>query len=378
MQKGVFTTWIKELCALVFVQTIQAFILAIVLSIILTFIKDNGSKVSEQATVQSLGVLCIILLTSLTKMEQITKKIFGLDSGLLQNKPPHGLMASYMALKAAGRIFNNIPKMAGGIGNIIGAGTDKKKANAKMLTRLNKKGIDKNGNPIGSSPQINAPTGENNLLAGESNLLEGNEYYEKAKQAKKNGDMDGYRENMGIQAGINKAKKEMAQNATVPSRLNKSAAVGMDISVPKSRPQFEKDAEKIMDAYDDEIAKAKEKRRQGIQKIVSGAAETVGAGIGGMAGLSIGSISGLATGDIDQVPKAMAYGIGAGDALGENLTKAVSSVAQGAKARAKASSNLDKQLSQMENTLKIQNNKRESQAKRTRAIMQKMDKNSQV
>ena len=142
--------------------------------------------------------------------------------------------------------------------------------------------------------------------------------------------------------------------------------------------RFEKDAEKIMDAYDDEIAKAKEKRRQGIQKIVSGAAETVGAGIGGMAGLSIGSISGLATGDLDQVPKAMAYGIGAGDALGENLTKAVSTVAQGAKARAKASSNLDKQLAQMENTLKIQNNKRESQAKRTRAIMQKMDKNSQV
>ena len=170
----------------------------------------------------------------------------------------------------------------------------------------------------------------------------------------------------------------MAQNATVPSRLNKSADVGMDISVPNSRPQFEKDAEKIMDAYDDEIAKAKEKRRQGIQKIVSGAAETVGAGIGGMAGLSIGSISGLATGDLDQVPKAMAYGIGAGDALGENLTKAVSTVAQGAKARAKASSNLDKQLAQMENTLKIQNNKRESQAKRTRAIMQKMDKNSQV
>lgn len=33
--------------------------------------------------------------------------------------------------------------MAGGIGNIIGAGTDKKKANAKMLTRLNKKELTK-------------------------------------------------------------------------------------------------------------------------------------------------------------------------------------------------------------------------------------------
>lgn len=143
MQKGVFTTWLKELCALVFVQTIQAFILAIVLSILITFIVPSDGKFENTDDVAALGVLCIILLTSLTKMEQITKKIFGLDSGLLQNKPPHGLMASYMALKAAGRIFNNIPKMASGVGNIIGAGTDKKKANAKMLTRLNKKGIDK-------------------------------------------------------------------------------------------------------------------------------------------------------------------------------------------------------------------------------------------
>lgn len=115
MQKGVFTTWVKELCALVFVQTIQAFILAIVISIIITFIAPNTSgdkiaKLTDADSVSALGILCIVLLTSLTKMEQITKKIFGLDSGILQNKPPHGLMASYMALKAVGRVFNNVPK----------------------------------------------------------------------------------------------------------------------------------------------------------------------------------------------------------------------------------------------------------------------------
>ena len=355
MQKGVFTTWIKELCALVFVQTIQAFILAIVLSIILTFIKDNGSKVSEQATVQSLGVLCIILLTSLTRMEQITKKIFVLYSGILQNKPPHGLMASYMALKSVGRIFNNIPKMAGGIGGIIGAGTDKKKANAAMLSRLNKKGLDKNGNPVnGGSPQVNEATGENNLL-------DGNEYYEKAKQAKLNGDMDGYRRNMGIQAEINKAKNAMAQNATTPSRLN-----NMD--------KAQDDYLKIMDKYDDEISKAKAKRRQGIQDLASGITETAGAIVGGTAGLSVGLMSGLATNDYDQIHKAAAYGIGAGDALGENLTKAVSAASRGISSKAKASSNLDKQLAQMEANLKITNSKRESQAKRVKNITTKIEK----
>lgn len=355
MQKGVFTTWIKELCALVFVQTIQAFILAIVLSIILTFIAPTDGMITSQDSVSALGILCIILLTSLTKMEQITKKIFGLDSGILQNKPPHGLMASYMALKSVGRIFNNIPKMAGGIGGIIGAGTDKKKANATMLTRLSRKGLDKNGNPVNvASPQVNEATGENNLL-------DGNEYYEKAKKAKLSGDMDGYRDNINIQAGINKAKKAMAQNATQPSRLN-----NMD--------KAQDDYYKIMDKYDDEISKAKEKRRKSIQEIASGITETAGAVAGGTAGLSVGLISGLATNDLDQISKATAYGIGAGDALGENLTKAVSSVSTGIKARNTASSNLDKQLAQMEANLKINNSKRESQAKRVKNITTKIEK----
>lgn len=361
MQKGVFTTWIKELCALVFVQTIQAFILAIVLSIILTFLfptidESTGvATVSDQSSVSALGVLCIILLTSLTKMEQITKKIFGLDSGILQNKPPHGLMASYMALKSLGRVFNNIPKMAGGIGGIIGAGTDKKKAQATMLSRLDKRGLDKNGNPVnGAAPQVNEGTGENNLL-------DGNEYYEKAKQAKQNGDMDGYRRNMGIQAGINKAKNAMAQNATSPSRLNK-----MD--------KTQDDYLKIMDKYDDEISKAKAKRRQGFQDLASGFAETAAATVGGGVGLSAGLISGLATNDLDQISKATAYGIGTGDALGENLAKAVSTVSTGVSSKVRTNSALDKQISKMEQNLKITNSKRESQAKRIKNITTKIEK----
>lgn len=341
MQKGVFTTWIKELCALVFVQTIQAFILAIVLSIILTFLfpeKDPNTGVAtitSQDSVSALGVLCIVLLTSLTKMEQITKKIFGLDSGILQNKPPHGLAATMLALKSVGRVFNNVPKMIGGIGSAtLGAGLDKKKARSAMLGRLQKRGLDQNGNPInGDSPQVNPSSGDNNLL-------DNNEYYEKAKKAMENN------------AAVNNAK-----------------------SSPRLYTDKDKDNYlKIMDQYDDAISKAKEKRRKGLENFASGAAETLGAGIGGMTGLSIGAISGLATGDLDQIPKAAAYGIGVGDAAGENLTKAVSAAASGIKSRAKVNSNLDKQLAQMERNLKINNEHRGSQAKRVKNITQKIEK----
>lgn len=372
MQKGVFTTWVKELCALVFVQTIQAFILAIVISIIITFIAPNTSgdkiaKLTDADSVSALGILCIVLLTSLTKMEQITKKIFGLDSGILQNKPPHGLMASYMALKAVGRVFNNVPKMIGGIGSAtLGAGLDKKKANSAMLTRLQRKGLDKSGNPLPGAKQI--ASGDSGSQSGGSDSVEDREYYNKAMEAKKRGDMAGYHRNMGIQAGINKARKSVAQGGGT------SSSSGGTSSSDKVRDDYYK----IMDKYDDELAKAKEKRRKGIQDAFSGGIETIGAAAGGMVGLSIGSVSGLATGDLDQIHKATAYGIGVGDALGEHLTSAVASATTSIKSRASVNKKLDNQIAQMEKNLKIQNNTRENQAKRVRNITQKIEKNNSI
>lgn len=385
MQKGVFTTWVKELCALVFVQTIQAFILAIVISIIITFIAPNTSgdkiaKLTDADSVSALGILCIVLLTSLTKMEQITKKIFGLDSGILQNKPPHGLMASYMALKAVGRVFNNVPKMVGGIGSAtLGAGLDKKKANSAMLTRLKRKGLDKNGNTLGGSKPI-AGVGGLPSAAGDSSNNDSNNinkwddtHFKNAKEAYKSGDMDKYQKEMELQNAVDEARREYSQ------KLAGSIISGSGSGSGSSKKQDKvDDFYKIMDKYDDELAKAKEKRRKGIQDAFSGGIETIGAAAGGMVGLSIGSVSGLATGDLDQIHKAAAYGIGVGDALGENLTNAVASATTSIKSRASVNKKLDNQIAQMEKNLKIQNNTRENQAKRVRNITQKIEKNNGI
>lgn len=381
MQKGVFTTWVKELCALVFVQTIQAFILAVVISIIITFIAPNTSgdkiaKLTDADSVSALGILCIVLLTSLTKMEQITKKIFGLDSGILQNKPPHGLMASYMALKAVGRVFNNVPKVVGGIGSAtLGAGLDKKKANSAMLTRLKRKGLDKNGNTLGGSKPI-AGVGGLPSAAGDSSNNDSNNinkwddtHYKNAKEAYKSGDMDKYQKEMELQNAVDEARREYSQKLA-----------GAIISGSGSSKKQDKvdDYYKIMEKYDDELAKAKEKRRKGIQDAFSGGIETIGAAAGGMVGLSIGSVSGLATGDLDQIHKATAYGIGVGDALGDHLTNAVASATTSIKSRASVNKKLDNQIAQMEKNLKIQNNTRENQAKRVRNITQKIEKNNSI
>lgn len=381
MQKGVFTTWVKELCALVFVQTIQAFILAVVISIIITFIAPNTSgdkiaKLTDADSVSALGILCIVLLTSLTKMEQITKKIFGLDSGILQNKPPHGLMASYMALKAVGRVFNNVPKVVGGIGSAtLGAGLDKKKANSAMLTRLKRKGLDKNGNTLGGSKPI-AGVGGLPSAAGDSSNNDSNNinkwddtHYKNAKEAYKSGDMDKYQKEMELQNAVDEARREYSQKL--------AGAIISGLGSSKKQDKVD-DYYKIMDKYDDELAKAKEKRRKGIQDAFSGGIETIGAAAGGMVGLSIGSVSGLATGDLDQIHKATAYGIGVGDALGEHLTNAVASATTSIKSRASVNKKLDNQIAQMEKNLKIQNNTRENQAKRVRNITQKIEKNNSI
>lgn len=379
MQKGVFTTWVKELCALVFVQTIQAFILAIVISIIITFIAPNTSgdkiaKLTDADSVSALGILCIVLLTSLTKMEQITKKIFGLDSGILQNKPPHGLMASYMALKAVGRVFNNVPKVVGGIGSAtLGAGLDKKKANSAMLTRLKRKGLDKNGNTLGGSKPIAGVGGLSSAAGDNSNNINewDDTHYKNAKEAYKSGDMDKYQKEMELQNAVDEARREYSQ------KLAGSIISGSGSGSSKKQDKVD-DFYKIMDKYDDELAKAKEKRRKGIQDAFSGGIETIGAAAGGMVGLSIGSVSGLATGDLDQIHKATAYGIGVGDALGEHLTNAVASATTNIKSRASVNKKLDNQIAQMEKNLKIQNNTRENQAKRVRNITQKIEKNNSI
>lgn len=282
MQKGVFTTWIKELCALVFVQTIQAFILAIVLSIILTFLfpkKDaNGvATITSQDSVSALGVLCIVLLTSLTKMEQITKKIFGLDSGILQNKPPHGLMASYMALKAAGRMFNNIPKIASGVSGLVGARTDKKKVQA----RFNNK--------------------RNNMLGGNSGAPQ-----------------------LG---GGGTGGADGADSPAEPLENSGRAGSGGSLG-GGATPQFrngykQKDLDALEDKYEEQLAAIKKQRKEARNKILSGTLETGGAITGAFGGAAVGLASGLATGDLDQIPKAIGYGIGAGDAVGEATANAI-------------------------------------------------------
>ena len=373
MQKGVFTTWIKELCALVFVQTIQAFILAIVLSIMLTFLlpyktDDGKASITSQDTVSALGVLCIVLLTSLTKMEQITKKIFGLDSGILQNKPPHGLMTSFLALKAASKALNNVPKVIGGIGKISSGGLDRRKARNANLTRLKRAGLDTNGKPAIGGGSDNSPSEAMPANATEQDL-DTKEYYQKPLEAKKKGDIAGYHKNMGIQAGLNKAQKNASLN---PSQAITTKSTPKDVS---------KDYWKIMDKFDDELSKAKAKQSEGAKELLSGLTETAGSITGALGGLSVGLTTGLATGDLDQIPKAIGFGVGIGDTVGKSVIDAGSAVKRGTQninSHIKATKELNDNLAKMEKSLQIQKKNKMNAAARFKDVQKAIKQNNNI
>lgn len=368
MQKGVFSTWLKELCALVFIQTIQAFVLAIVLSIMLTFLlpyKDDGGKavISSQAQVSALGVLCIVLLTSLTKMEQIVKKIFGLESGLMKEKPPHGLMTSFLALKAAGRALNNIPKIATGAGKVISGKMDVKKAQNRNLTRLARAGIGTGGSTMSAASQ-NAGENSPALPEGENQNAEAGANGRTSNSA----------------SGNNAGSRSGAHNRNASSRPA-AAAVPSAASAKSSNKDINKDYWKIMDKYDDEIDKAKEKRREGLKEMASGLSETVGSINGAIAGAAVGLTSGLSTGDLDQIPKAIGFGVGAGDRVGEMTVNAVDSVRTNIntlKKNRKTINELNDNLAKMERNLQIQRDGKVKAATRFKAIQEEIKRSNSI
>ena len=71
---GVLNNWIREFCTLVFTQTIQAFLYAVIISVILLgMTKDNNVSADDYNA--SLGLMCTFALMSIFKVEkQYTKE----------------------------------------------------------------------------------------------------------------------------------------------------------------------------------------------------------------------------------------------------------------------------------------------------------------
>lgn len=112
MNKGIFSSWFREFATLVFTQTVQAFLLAIVMSIIVSCLSEaNGNGINAA------GLLAIIALSSFGKIEMLVKNIFGVTSGFGDPslKNGRGITAGTMlAWRGGKRLLDNGDKMIKG------------------------------------------------------------------------------------------------------------------------------------------------------------------------------------------------------------------------------------------------------------------------
>ena len=129
MKGNVFSKWLQEFCSLVFVQTIQAFILAMIMTIVISAMNAGGNSDSSEV-LYSTGILAIVALTSISKIEELVKNIFGLQGGLgdkaNMKNGAGALVGTMMAARFAKRFLDNGQKMASGVKGVFDANTQRR------------------------------------------------------------------------------------------------------------------------------------------------------------------------------------------------------------------------------------------------------------
>ncbi len=279
MKKDVFMVWLKEFCSLIFTQTVQAFLLAIIMSVVVAT-ATNDTIEEQDVAVSATGIIAIIALSSISKVELLVKKIFGVESQFGDPSMRNGMGAlagSLIAAKLAGRALNNVPKMASGL-----KGLDTRKARANALAKRNRDLAAAAGGKAGGS----------GVAAGNMAL----------QQAGGTGGSGTSTSSTGAGGGNVQNVAATAQGAARDSKL--------------TAEKFNK----INDDYEKAISEINKNRRESLKKLASGALETATLPAGAIGGLTVG----LATGD--NPLKAAGVGIGATDYISEKFVSGVSAV----------------------------------------------------
>jgi hypothetical protein len=256
----IFSVWIKELATLIFVQSLQALLMTVMLFVVIKlYITASDDSVAQQ----SMGVYAIFIMALIPKIELLVKKIFGLGSGVMDDSIMGGkrsLLKTGLALKLGSSVLNNAGKVIGGVGMMAGAG----------LAGIRQNRIAKNNDEAAK-------------IKGETNKLK-----------------------LGNRSSNNNS-----------SALNRIAGDGLgNYSLDDLTSAI-----KTANAPDyDELNRQKkheimQRGLKGLQQATSGIVETGGA----MAGAAVGATIGLGTGG-DDVFQDMLIGAGLGDKAGHLVT----------------------------------------------------------
>lgn len=319
---GPLSAWIREFTTLVFVQTVQAFIFAIIILLIMSAMEPPTDTAEADDYNVGVGLMCVFALTSLFKVEEIVKKIFGLQA----TKADHSnaiksIAKTAFAVKLGKRVLDNGKKITGGVKQIADARKGSLKNKERYKEDLNDLGIkDPNATKVEAQ--------KDNTLLGDSTRVATAPMYK------------GFDPNKSTLLPDSGAAKSTNSRA-IPT---KDAAPGVDVSAPasnnvstenssgaKKSGEFDfvdnalnsnelnaKTQQKLRSLkrqYEDKEKEFKKQRRQGIESIAKGVVESGGA----LLGAPIAAVLGGADGNLDEALQGLVAGAGIGDSIGETV-----------------------------------------------------------
>lgn len=308
--KGIFGPWFKELATLIFTQTIQAFLLAIIMSIIVGALSASNGAGSAYGA----GLLAVIALSQFGKIELLIKNIFGVTSqfnaGSMESGKG-GLLGAWAAMKGAKHLANNAGKIVGGTVGGIKSGIHTRSLMAQRKGLQAEVDADQEAFNLAEGKVKDA---QNTLISGaDTAMTEAGKGYlrEEGAKASRDGTTSGGGSGSGL--GISNADikgLELAirkqTEATAKLAANQAKLDAKKNSMKEKQEKLTGSQERLK-ALDAQIMESKKKTSDRLAMARSGLAETAAAIPAGVVGASVG----LAGGDIG---KAVTYGIGAAGA----------------------------------------------------------------
>lgn len=373
---NVLTNWIREFTLIVMVQTIQAFLFAIIMVLIVksghAYVNDSDES-SENAGM-AMGIVGIVGLASIAKLEDLVKKMLGTGPSVTDPSLRGGMKSfatGMLAARMAGRVTNNLGNITGGVRKVA---SSPKQEKAYLQKRQNvmqlKTGISGSetpeqlealgkgtGFPIAGAAAAGAIAGAASgrkgappVAAGSTVPLGVNNLDHLSDEDKKRAKalLDERQDLLGAQPSsvdpntlLNGSKVLGTPAGQKEARLNEidnqlkglgalpnvnmptgggadmgAVAAGIGPSAADLKQMSRSDliaTQNLLDGYDEKLAEIKKQKTEGIQDIVKGFTGTAGALAGGITGAAVGA----ALGEMDDVVKAAGAGIGVGDFIGE-------------------------------------------------------------
>lgn len=288
---GALSSWLREFTALVFTQTIQAFIYAIIISIILFGMVNVNEEISASDQNSALGLMATFALLSVFKVEELTKKIFGIgDTKASHKNAMKSIAKTAIAAKLGSRVLNNAGKVLGGIKATNKAGQDRRKQKARLEEDMKDNGFEmQNGKAVYVGKGRSSSSGSTSSTASSNGS--GVRTIESGSDGFGGGAVD-----------------VSVPNVSIP-------AVNTDVISDSAKRRMKN----ALRSYEDKLDEINKARNEGLKSIASGLTEFAAS----VPGAAMGGLLGGADGDIDEMLQGIMAGAGVGDTIGKNTIEGI-------------------------------------------------------